>query len=181
MRSPLVLILFINFLAGAASIFSAQHTPNQEQRVFAAEGESFKLPFTLPKSILDLLSRYEMVTDSLEEKNIPPEQLPGSWFLASEVHLAGPKENDVVVMGQCPVCGANVAPFWLFRPSNRGYELLMFGRGLALRIIDHRTNGYLDIETSMVMTQKPWTGIWRFDGKKYQLVPDKKRRANTSQ
>jgi hypothetical protein len=181
MKRTIVLIFLTSLVAGAANICFAQHHPPPEQHVFGAEDENFQRPFALPRAILDVLRRDPMVKDSLEDKNIPPDQLPGSWFQASEVHLAGPDERDVIVMGHCPVCGANVAPFWVFRPARKSYELIMFGGGLALEIMRHRTNGYRDIETSMVVTQKPWSGVWRFDGKKYQLVPDGKSGAHTSQ
>jgi len=121
-----------------------------------------------------------MVEDSLDNKGIRPEDLPASWFLASAVHLSRPSEQDVVVMGRCPVCGANVAPFWVFRPAEGGYNLVFFGGGLALSISKHRSNGYLDLETSLVSIQKPWSGVWRFDGSRYQLVPENKQRSENS-
>ena len=121
-----------------------------------------------------------MVVDSLQERGVRPEELPASWFKASVIHLAGSTEQDVVVMGNCPVCGANEAPFWVFRPVGTGYGPVFFGNGLALSVSKHRSNGYLDLETSLLVMQKPWTGVWHFNGSKYLLVPEKKRRSTTS-
>jgi hypothetical protein len=79
------------------------------------------------------------------------------------------------VMGKCPVCGANVVPFWVFRPDEHGHELILAAGGLRLDITPRRSNGYLEIETGMVAQQKPWTNVWRFNGKSYQLASGKKR------
>jgi hypothetical protein len=181
MKGAFAAAVIIGLLAwGASPCIAQQRHRSSEQRVFGAEDESFKQPFVFPRSILDILSRDAMVVDSLQENGIPPENLPASWFQASAIHLAGPTEQDVVVMGHCPVCGANVTPFWVFRPAETGYNVIFFGGGLALSISRQRSNGYLDLETSLVSTQKAWRGVWRFDGSRYRLVPENNKRSDSS-
>jgi hypothetical protein len=160
MKVTLAVAILTGFLASNAGFFHAQQRL-KEQRGFGAEEQHFRRPFALPHSILDILSREDMVKGALEDKDVAPEQLPASWFQASVVHLAVPAEEDIVVKGVCPVCGANVAPFWVFRPAGTGYEKILFAGGLGLQVKQHRTNGYLDIETGLVAQQKPWTGVWR--------------------
>ncbi len=176
MKSALATIVIAGLIGANSAICLGQRKHRgSEQRVFGAEDESFKRPFALPEVILNILSKDPEIPDTFGENDTPrPKQVPNSWFFASIVHLAGPDEQDVVVMGRCPVCGANVAPFWVFRPTRDGYEQLMFGGGLALELMKSRTNGFRDLETSYVSTQKLWTDVWRFDGQKYQRVPGKK-------
>jgi hypothetical protein len=181
MKGLIAAVAFTGLLAwGVSTCIGQQRHRSSEQRVFGAEDESFKQPFDLPRSILDILSSDDMVADSLRDKGISPKELPASWFLASAIYLAKHTEQDVVVMGRCPVCGANVVPFWVFRPVETGYNLVFFSGGLALSISRHRSNGYLNLETSLVSMQKPRTGVWRFDGSRYQLVPGKKQGSETS-
>jgi hypothetical protein len=179
MKRTLALVALMGLMVCNAAICPSQRSQRgSEQLVFGAEDETFKRPFILPESILEILSRDPEIPHTIDENESPrPKQVPNSWFLASVVHLAGPDEKDIVVMGQCPVCGANVAPFWIFRPTVNGYEQVMSGGGLSLSVCKHRTHGYLDIETSLVSMQKPWTGTWRYDGQKYHLVPDKKQKS----
>ncbi len=179
MKRTLAIVALIGLMVWNAAICPGQRSHRgAEQRVFGAEDETFERPFILPETILDILSRAPEIPDTIDDKETPrPKQVPSSWFFASVVHLAGPDQKDVVVMGRCPVCGANVVPFWVFRPTANGYEQVMFGGGLSLSVGKHRTHGYLDIETSLVSMQKPWTGSWRFDGQKYHLVPDKKNKS----
>jgi hypothetical protein len=146
-----------------------------EQRSFGAEDQNFEHPVSLPSTVLDILRKQDEVKDALDMENVPSGDPPSTWFLASKVHLAGPNEKDIVVMGKCPVCGANVVPFWVFRPDEHGHELILAAGGLRLDITPRRSNGYLEIETGMVAQQKPWTNVWRFNGKSYQLASGKKR------
>jgi hypothetical protein len=178
MKSTLALAVLGGTLAGAVTACVAQPRQNtSEQRVFGAEDESVKAPFTLPRPILAILAAEDEVKNALDNASIRSNKLPDSWFLASEVHLAGPAERDVIVIGRCPVCGTNIVPFWVFRPNGHGYQLIMSGGGLGLSVLRRRTNGYFDIQTGLVAEQKPWTGVWRFDGQLYQLGPDKKTHA----
>jgi hypothetical protein len=176
MNRKLAFVALMGLIVSNDSICLAQRSQRgSEQRVFGAEAESFKHPFPLPEAILEILSHDREIPETIDEKETPGAKLvPNSWFFASAVHLADSDEKDVVVMGRCPLCGANVVPFWVFRPTADGYEQVMFGRGLALEVMRHRTNGYSDIETSLVSQRKPWTGTWRFNGHKYVLTPDTK-------
>jgi hypothetical protein len=173
MKSMLAVAVFTAAVACLTSLCPGQDRHSSgEQRSFGAEDQGFRRPLSVPLTILDILTTQDEVKVALDIKNVPSRELPPSWFLASEVHLAGPNERDIVVMGRCPVCGASVVPFWVFRPHKHGYQLIMAGGGLGLDITHHRTNGYLDIQTGLVAQQKLSTSVWRFDGTEYNLVRD---------
>jgi hypothetical protein len=44
---------------------------------------------------------------------------PASLFHATEVHLGSPAEVDLLVIGVCPMCGADNDWFWLVRSLPR--------------------------------------------------------------
>ena len=139
-----------------------------EQLNFSAEDDSVHRPIDLPIGVMEILRRDDYVLDILKDERLSTEKLPTSWFWASQVHLSGTEEEDVVVVGRCPICGANVSVFWIFRPTLNGFDKVLFTGALNLEIKKHRSRGYKEIETSSVTMQKVWTELWRFDGKHYQ-------------
>jgi hypothetical protein len=87
---------------------------------------------------------------------------------ASEVHLAGPSEKDIVVMAVGSLRGANITRFWVFRPTDRRFEMLLDARVHDLIVKKSRSNGYRDIELLSATAVTVSTVIVRFDGTKYQ-------------
>jgi hypothetical protein len=177
-RSLLVITAFagIYFLQVAAQ---SKHATG-EQRTFGAEDQSPKHPIPLPAGVKDLLRHDDYVADSLRSENLTADQLPDSWFMASVVHLAGLHEEDIVVLGKCPVCGANFVPFWAFRPYNDEYQKILFTGVLGATIDSKRSNGYRNISTGIVTMQTSQEQVWRFDGEGYQPTkkPAKRRHAS---
>lgn len=152
-----------------ASSQADSHT--REQLAFGAEDEKLQNPIPLPVGIKRLLAVDPYIVDSGSTEKLAPDDLPDSWFMASYVHLAGPDEKDVIVVGQCPICGANVAPFWVFRPINGGFQKILFTGALGIEVKRARTNGYRNIESGSVTMQQPNMETWRFDGEEYRATP----------
>ena len=52
--------------------------------------------------------------------------IAASWFEAAQIHLDGPEAIDLLVKAKdgC-LFGANIGPFWIFRKTQHGYELLL--------------------------------------------------------
>jgi hypothetical protein len=121
-----------------------------EQTHFTTEDERVQHPIKIPESVLAIID---------EDENM---------LSASEVHLAGPSEKDIVVMAVGSLRGANITSFWVFRPTDRGFEMLLDAPAHDLIVKNSRSNGYRDIELLSATAVVVSTVIVRFDGKKYQ-------------
>ena len=143
-------------------------TSAAEQRSFSAEDASLERPIALPQAILRILARDSEVQERLQSDNLSPEGLPPAWFLASEVHLNGGNEGDVVVLGRAYLRGANTIPFWVFRPGAAGFQRVFHAIAHDIIIKDARSRGYSDIEAVIVFVDRVTTDLYRFDGSTYK-------------
>jgi hypothetical protein len=169
MNSRIALLLIGSSIALAPEMSWAQKSHDgPEQRAFSADDDAVVRPISLPKRALEALANDPYVSNALRDGNLPSEKLPTSWFKASAIHLAGPNEVDFVVMGECPMCGANVSPFWVLRPKGEGFEVIFFTGALGFTVKNRRSNGYQEIETASVTMQHTNMSIWRFDGHRYK-------------
>jgi hypothetical protein len=89
--------------------------------------------------------------------------------MASEVHLTGPEEKDLVVVAAGLLRGANVTTFWVLRPADGGYELLLTAPAHDLIIKQSRSKGYKNIELLSATAVWVSTMSLRFDGRRYEV------------
>lgn len=166
-------------VVGAALAFSCvsakSHTPQSdpEQTVFSAEDERVKHPVLIPNEVLAILRGDGLVKRELDYAGIAPENLPASWFSASEIALRSPGERDLIVAAEGPLVGANVDTFWVFIYSGNGYTLVLTIPALGLSVKNSRTNGYRDIEAAAATAVKITTASFRFDGQEYKIYSSK--------
>jgi hypothetical protein len=143
--------------------------PRNEQIQFSAEDESVTHPIVLPGEALRLIKEDPLVAEVLKSQAPATTQIPTGWLMASVVHLAGPDENDIVVVAAGLLGGANVTTFWVLRPAHRGYELLLTAPAHDLGIKRTRSKGYKDIELRSATAVEVSTVSLRFDGRRYQV------------
>src|SRR5664280_2910692 len=104
MKSRFAILVTIAVATLAPAIASAQLKPRiAEQLNFSAEADTVQRPIDLPTGVMEILRRDRYVLDTLEDEGPSPDKLPASWFWSSQVHLAGPNEKDLVIVGRCPV------------------------------------------------------------------------------
>jgi hypothetical protein len=152
---------------GAILSFGFVHAVAQEQRHFSAEDEGVKEPVPVPQTVFEILKQNSLVTEALSNENLSPDKLPVTWFSASFVHLKDAQEDDLVVIGIGPLRHANTVTFWVFRHVDGNDQLILTVMGHDLRILDHRTMDFNDIEASAISQQKVATINFEFDGKEY--------------
>lgn len=154
-----------------------------EQTSFGIEAAPGEKLIDKPVSIPEEALRALKISDTLlghcyGHRLTKPKSVLTSWFIGSEVHLAGPDEVDLIVMPRdmnvspSPnVCllGAHTAPFWVLRKRNGKYEMLFETDAEYLEILDSKTNGYRDIEEETYFISATVTNTNRFDGKKYRF------------
>jgi len=148
-----------------------------EQSVFAMEGVPLSHSVDLPRSALQVMRENTFVLSCLE-KGQSSEDIPGDWFVASEVHLRATQETDLLVMprdtsesaaNNACLFHAHSMPFWVLIKSKTGYTLALEEHVQALRVLSSVSNGYRDIETKLSNLNESTTWVFRFDGHRYVL------------
>ena len=125
LRQALSLVMMVWSLPIYLQAQQASKTKPPEQTHFSIEEEELVRPVSVPASDLQVLKKDERTLTCLKEKE-SQEQILGSWFAASEIHLNGDDLADLVVTAANPcLLGANIGPFWVFRNTPRGYELVL--------------------------------------------------------
>jgi len=180
-------ILIAALMQSAGAGQTAKRARSEEQSRFNSEqgfaGEPIQHPVSLPVGALRVLADDDGVSSCLENENMTRDQLPASWFVASEIHLDGPDELDLVVLPNLDTgiaqnlrrpagcfLGANTAEFWIVRKTSQEYELVLHAGGHNLKVSKIRTNGFRDAmtitpqEAGRIVT----TVIYTFDGKRYK-------------
>jgi hypothetical protein len=167
------LMASILFLRVAGRPLQGQASLSGEQSVFGMEMVPVAEPVVVPEDVLQILRKTNYVLTCLKERQAPSD-IPASWFVGSRIHLDGPDEPDLVVLpaNGC-LLGANVAPFWVFRRTARGFELVLEISVHDLRVLKGRSNGYRDIETWSSTAVTHTTLHFKFNGRRYELTQKK--------
>jgi hypothetical protein len=167
-----------------------------EQTSFGADwGDDFiskpvEIPLGALQVVRDTLS-LRPEAGCLERKGMTPEKIPALWFAASEIHLAGPDEVDLIVQPNFPkivshelpsdtveaascLLGANVGRFWVIKknPSGR-YSLLLATVALGLEVLDSRSNFYRNIQTAASTAGTTTTVLYKMSVAQYQVAEKK--------
>lgn len=191
---------FASFLILAALLVTGadRQTVNRdgqtEQTSFGADpppGQQFiRKPLQLPAAALqvlrDTLDRGTL--NCLKHNGITPDEVPAAWFVASEIHLDGPEEVDLIVQPNLPriathdlphyeaagcLLGANVGPFWVLRNTSGRYNLLLETYALGLEVLDSRSNFYRDIQTVASTAVTRTTILYKMAVAQYQIAENK--------
>jgi len=167
---------FVLAFVSSPHIAGAQNQTNPhtyEQLAFGIEGVPTLKPMDLPHRALRVLRKTDFVHSCLREGTL--KAAPSSWFVAFEVHLAGIVEADLVVQPRNQLVSpasndclfhARSMPFWILRPSRAGYALILEEHTQELEVLKTRSNGLLDVETSV----GPTKSLFKYGGSEYKLV-----------
>jgi hypothetical protein len=143
--------------------------PAPEQIRFGLE-ESALHPVPLPQAVLKILMNDGQVrTSRCVSEDEQAQAISASWFEASQIHLDGPDEVDLLVKSKngC-LFGANIGPFWIFRNTPQGYQLVLNVSALVVTILRSRTNGLSDVSAGAVAGGEAVSVRFKFDGHKYK-------------
>jgi hypothetical protein len=152
----------------------AKKHPSKEQIKFGLE-ESVNQPVPIPDAVLAALKTdSEVRTSRCVDGDQPSLTVSALWFEASQIHLDGAGEIDLLVKAKngC-LLGANIGPFWIFRKAQDGYELVLNVSALGLELLPTRTNGHKDVSAGAVAGGEFGTVVYKFDGRRYQEFGNK--------
>ncbi|GEM_PF-3263704 len=158
----------------------------KEQLRFAIETQAVPVqqPIKLSKTALQTLSKNESVRSCLENEELSPEELPASWFFASEIHLDGPKGIYLIVLpgdgptdtppgevrsGAC-LLGASTGGFWVLHKTGATFEVVLSEWAQSLDVLSTRSHGLRDIRVRSSSLNGIYIRDYRFDGKHYHLI-----------
>ncbi|MGH9905048.1 MAG: hypothetical protein ACRD8U_05610 [Pyrinomonadaceae bacterium] len=140
---------------------------SREQTRFGPE-EKIDRPVSVAIDVLQTLRLDERNKRVLSGEE-PANAIFASWFTASEIDLNDDDNRDLVVQGTHPrLLGANLAPFWIFRKTSQGNELVLSVSALGLELLNTKTNGYKNILARQATSIEVRNTSYEFDGHKYQ-------------
>lgn len=169
--------LFISFwiIPANAQLASRAQVQSHQQLTFAMEGVPLSHLLDLPKNALQVIRKNTFVLSCLAA-GLSPEDIPGEWFVASEVHLRDTKEADLLVVPrqstQSPADNAclfhaHSMPFWILIRNKTGYTVVLEEHVQILRVLPSTSKGYRNIETQLSNLNESTTWLFRFDGDQY--------------
>lgn len=161
----------LTILALIASSEARQSKPasRTEQSLFGAEDVAVDRPIGVPEGALQVLRKDEQILRYLEARGKSADELTTESFLASEIHLDGPDEIDLVVMGNDRLRGANVATFWVFRKLTNSFSLVLKTSAHDLRIQKTKWNHFRNIQTASPIAGEAYFAVYKFDGQQYKI------------
>ncbi len=151
-----MLPLLVLLACGSAlnSQASQRSATTREQTNFGAEGD-FKKPVSLPSDALQSLrnshSPDDLIQMCAQESGIAVDQIPATWFVASEIRLTPTPSSGLVIRGEhACLGGAHIAQFWILEKSKAGYRIVFRGRADGLTILPTSSNGYRNVQLVIV-------------------------------
>lgn len=145
----------------AAPVQSVHERP-RKQLSFSME-EKPERPVMVPEDVMQILRRDE------SNRSIAQGDPPASWFVASELYLNDDDLPDLIVMPANPrLLGANIGPFWVFRKTPQGYQLVLSESAFVLDVLNTRTNSYRDIRLIALTAKEKFTVTYKFNGSAYR-------------
>jgi hypothetical protein len=166
----------MKILVNALVFFSCLITTVQAKTHRTAEQTSFGLgdlgpviqhPVQISDPELAALAEDDVMLRELDREP-PIGKLTREGLEAGVVHLHGPHERDLIVVGSgAPFIGANVGPFWIVRDLPDGPQVVFSTIALGISIQSTWFNQYRTIEASAATAVEVTTVRFRFDGKKY--------------
>ncbi len=158
---------------------ATSRTGSQEQTTFNANAVAseplVKRSIPLPDAVLQILQKDDTITACLKDNPIPAGGSLASWLIASEIHLNGTDEADLVVLpnaqGETYLCfhsAEGIGWFWVFRRAGGRYELVLKTAGLSLRVLDTQHHGYRDIRSGGQVGKFGTMVSFRFEGGRYR-------------
>jgi hypothetical protein len=170
MKFLLTILLVIASLTGGALLARGQGTrPAPEQKLFSASDNPVQHPVTLSPEVLRVILASEPAKETFAVLDDSEKANPSQLFQAGEVHLSTPDEVDLVVIGLGHMKGADATWFWVVRSARKEPQLVLFGGGDSLEVLDAKTKNYKDVRIAWSSSFETETTTYQFDGSIYQM------------
>ena len=173
MKTLANVLLLAALCISATAQSKLSHAAEQHSFGLGVDGPVVQHPVTISDAELAALANDNMMRKELDQ-DPPIPKLTRKGLEAAVVHLHGPNERDLVVVGSGPpFIGSNVGPFWVIRDLPTGPQVVLSTITLALSIQKTSSQGFRDIETSAATAVEGSTTTFHFNGKKYVMSRQK--------
>jgi hypothetical protein len=133
-------------------------------------------PASIPDSVLNMLLQTDAGKEGLEfSRNcVAAHRCDSKWsdpanlFRAAEVCLDGSDDVDLIVIGVCPMCGADNGWFWVVRSPHKNPSVVLWAGGNSLEVLGSRTHGIRDVRSLWSSPSETDETIYHFNGSKYK-------------
>jgi hypothetical protein len=175
-EGSVLFLAVISILPPAADFGRVVEGGSRGQVLSAVEGVPPSRPVNLPENALRVTSANKMVRDCLAQGQ-SHDDLHGTWFIVSEIHLSSGRATDLVGMlrpsegpsaGRCPL-QAHSMPFWILLKQGGGCNIVLESNVQVLRVLSTMPHDHLDIETTVTNLNETTKWLSRFGGEKYAL------------
>jgi hypothetical protein len=187
-KHQFVVLLAVGMLLSFPRAQKGESNDHHEQREFSMEQQVVPIakPIVLPDTAFRALEKDPAVSSCLGNENPSRGGAPVSWFVASEIHLAGGDKPDLIVLpaemkASAPMqpvpnacfLGPYTSKWWVLRRTPDGYDVVLCVDAHDVQVRQTRSNGYLDIEAAIASLQGTTTTLYKFDGKQYKRYTEK--------
>jgi len=175
----LTLLVFVLLASGAP--VCAQTLLDCRQSGEFCEDTPFPQPAPIPDNVITMLLQtdagregVELCTGLADDHRIDEKAcLRTNLFRGTAVHLSGNDEADLIVIGVCPMCGADNGWFWLVRSPDKNPQLALWAGANCLQILHSRTHGLFDVQSTWSSGAGTRTRTYRFNGTEYKQSKQK--------
>jgi hypothetical protein len=157
-------------LGGVALIARGQEArPAAEQKLFSPGDSPVQRPVTLSPGVLRVILASQPAKETFAVLDDADKADPSRLFQAGEVHLSTSDQVDLVVMGLGKMKGADAGWFWIVSSARKNPQVILFGGGDSLEVLDGKTKNYKDIRITWASSFETETTTYQYDGSIYQM------------
>ena len=161
--------IWIASITCTLSAQTGQVDSGHEQTPFTENDERFQQSFCVPPDVVKLLLRTKEVKSALQFVNDRARENGANLFRGVTVHLSASDEDDLLVVGNAPITGADNGWFWLVRSIHGHSQIVLFAGANSLELLGSRTHGLRDVRSRWSSPAETRTSVYRFDGERFAL------------
>jgi hypothetical protein len=174
-------VIALTAFAGGVFVAQGQTLRPVREQLYFTEEQPLQHPTTLSPDVLKVLLERKEVKEGMRFANSSEWNDPAKLFHASEVHLDGSDEIDLVVIGIRPLSRHSLSLrelysygfsddngwFWVVGSARKNPKVILFAGCNSLEVMNSRTNGYRDI-AAWSPARETTNTIYHFDSKEYK-------------
>ena len=143
--------------------------------IFAPEDSDlgFRDVAPAPDVVLDALLNTEEAKKASEYLDPLDREGRRKCFSVVRIDLATEKDEDYIATGNCAMLGgADNNWFWIVHVDQGRARVTLFTGGLAVTILNRKTNGFRDIEQAWAGNSGSVTHVYKYNGTVYKQVSE---------